>query len=129
MDPYDDVDRALDDARLDLGAKWVDIAERAGISAATLLRYRKGEQRTPDTTRALERVWGWPRGYLDAIGRGDEPPAVEPEQPPAAQPVDTVSELEQLSEFAATLERQVAELRRRIAAVTHDEQQQRRAQS
>jgi transcriptional regulator with XRE-family HTH domain len=73
MDAYDAVETALDDARQELGVKWVELARMADISVQTLLRYRKGEQRTPDTTRAIERALHWERGSIDNIRAGGRP--------------------------------------------------------
>lgn len=126
----DRVGQLIDDARKDARMKWAELARAADIDPQTLRRYRNGERRTDDTTRAIEIVFGWPRGYLDAVAAGEEPPLVEPAvlvTPSALEPPDQVRELEALSEIAISLEQQVAELRRRIAGVIHDEQQQRRA--
>jgi len=74
---HDAVEAVIDAARQDLGIKWTEVARRAGIAPQTLWRYRKGEQQTGDTTRAIEKVFGWPRGYLDAIAGGEAPPPPE----------------------------------------------------
>lgn len=98
MAETDPVDEAMNDARLDLGIQWQDVAERAGIGISSLHRFRHGiGPRTPESTRKIERVFGWPRGYLDAIAAGEEPPPIDifaaAEPNPADDPAAELAEL------------------------------------
>lgn len=72
---HDAAEAAMNDARIEAGWTWAELADHAAISVPTLKRFRKGH-RTPETTRKIERVFGWPRGYLDAIAAGEEPPPI-----------------------------------------------------
>lgn len=76
----DELEKLIDDARKDAGWKWSELARRADLHQQTLRRYRSGEVRTDDTTRAIEIAFGWPRGYIDALAEGREPPS-EPAEP------------------------------------------------
>ncbi len=114
MDEDDATERlqqAMEDARLELGVKWEDIATRAGVSTSTLHRFRKGEgPRTAETTRRIEKAYGWPRGYIDALTEGRESPPdvpVEPESEPRWQ----VGTTEKLDELESTLLEALRELR------------------
>lgn len=108
----------MDEARQELGVKWTDIARRADISPATLLRYRKGEQRTPDVTRAIEKVFGWGRGHINAI-LNDEPlpapgPETEPETEPEPAPQSSEDERAELLEMVRSLRLVAEDLLRRL---------------
>lgn len=98
----DAVEQLIDEARKDARIKWAEVARRAGIDVQTLRRYRTGERRTEDTTRAIELAFGWPRGYIDARAEGREPPAMsEPEPEPEPGPErdsydDLIARLDQL---------------------------------
>lgn len=96
----------MDEARQDHGIKWVEVARRADIAVATLLRYRKGEQRTPDVTRAIEKVFGWGRGHINAI-LSDEP-LPEPEPEPQPEPDEDA----ELREIVRTLRQVVEDMQR-----------------
>lgn len=111
MDAYDNVEGAIDNARQDLGIKWSEVARRAGIHEQTLLRYRKGESRSPDTARKIERVYGWPRGTIDAIAEGREPPVI-PDQPQtgADEHADLLAEIDAKIAELRELSHRVAEL-------------------
>jgi transcriptional regulator with XRE-family HTH domain len=104
MDDASSVEAAMDDARIEMGLEWKDVAERASMSVQTLHRIRKGGTRTAEATRRLEQAFGWPRGYLDAIAAGEPPPAT----------ASRVGELEQLRDLAATLQDNIDALRRRL---------------
>lgn len=106
MHTGDEVEQALNDARLDAGIRWSELADKAGLSVETLYRYRKGTLRTEDSTRKLERVLGLPRGYLAALERGETPPAEH-------------DEVEKLQQIAADLQRQMADLITRLDAYKH----------
>lgn len=71
----DPVAKALDDRRIDLGMKWLDVAAAASISPKTLDRFRNGH-RTAETTAKVERALRLPRGYVAALEAGEKPPQI-----------------------------------------------------
>lgn len=89
------IDAAMDAARIDLGLTWQEIADRAGIGTSSLNRFRRGiGPRTAEMTAKIERAYRWPRGYLDAIAAGEEPPPLALD--PAARRIPTLDELVRL---------------------------------
>lgn len=70
------VGTALDRRRLELGWRWRDIADRAGVSPETLRRLRqRGLAAGTDalTITRIERAVGWQQGSIQAIEQGGEP--------------------------------------------------------
>lgn len=76
-------------ARADqLGLKWHQIAEQAGISRDTLHRVRTGTDTVRSLTKAaIERVLRWAPGSIDNIVNGGEP--IETMSPEQAQQAAT----------------------------------------
>lgn len=112
-EPVDAVEAAINEAKLESGLEWAEIAARAGMSVVTLHRYRRNLMRTPDSTRKIEKAFGWPRGYLDAIAAGEEPP-------PQPEPVAIFGDLSDADIDKMTNEELrafVAEFRRRVIAL------------
>lgn len=113
--PVDDVEATLNDVRLGRGLRWDEIADSAGISVPTLLRFRKGKQRTPETAAKIERALGFPRGHLAAIVAGEAPPGADSTGPQESQrPPTALAELEQMQAIIAELLKQALDLQRRL---------------
>lgn len=112
MEAHDAVEVAMDEARQELGIKWSEVARRVGVVPQTLWRYRKGEQRTADTTRKIEVAFGWPRGYIEALAEGREPPEHEHTHPDYSQ---MAQQLDELIPKLLDMQRQLDALRRRGA--------------
>lgn len=109
MAETDPVGEAMNDARLDLGIQWQDVATRAGVGLTSLHRFRKAQgPRTPEMTRKIERVFGWPRGYLDAIAAGKEPPPIDV---PAEGPIFAGIDVDAIPDVPHAFDRELAELR------------------
>jgi transcriptional regulator with XRE-family HTH domain len=59
---------AMEDARLELGLRWSQVARQVGMTPQNLLRIRKGDIAvTPLAARGIERVFGWPQGRVEAL--------------------------------------------------------------
>jgi hypothetical protein len=59
---------AMDDARLELGLRWSQVAKGAGMTPQNLLRIRKGEIAvTPLAGRSIELTLNWPRGRVEEL--------------------------------------------------------------
>jgi hypothetical protein len=80
------LDRHMNSRRLELDLSWEEVARSAEITAAHLLRIRKGTYAPRDLTKVrLERVLRWNAGSIDATLAGGKPEplplAERPEQP------------------------------------------------
>lgn len=117
QDAQQRLEEAMDQARQDLDIKWVDVARGAGISTETLFRFRKG-QRTPDMTRKVERFYGWPRGYIEALANDEPLPAPEPAPLPEPEtepePQSNEDERAELLEMVRSLRLVAEDLLRRL---------------
>jgi transcriptional regulator with XRE-family HTH domain len=82
MEPYEELDRALNECRLDRGMEWSEVAAAIGMSPRSLLDIRKGRSEPrPLNARKMDDFLQWPPGSVDALlaGRGlPEPRRVEP---------------------------------------------------
>lgn len=59
---------AMDDARLELGLRWSQVAKNVGMTPQNLLRIRKGEIAvTPLAGRSIELTFNWPRGRVEEL--------------------------------------------------------------
>lgn len=140
----DAVAAALDERRIDLGMKWLDVAAAASVSPKTLDRFRNGH-RTAETTAKVERALKLPRGYVAALEAGETPPQIM--DVPLRPVTDTVAhaqtahgtgtagdarvvtderaELEELRAIAADALNRLRDLEHRleVAARRQDEQQ------
>lgn len=59
---------AMDDARLELGLRWSQVAKQVGMTPQNLLRIRKGDIAvTPLAGRSIELAFDWPRGRVEAL--------------------------------------------------------------
>lgn len=83
--------------RVQLGKKWKQVFQEAGVTHQTLNRWRHGHPVAPLTERALERALLWGSGAREAIAAGTQPEEVEepasrntaaaaPPQPPPLSP-------------------------------------------
>jgi hypothetical protein len=100
MDMREAADRLLaatEARRVELGKKWKQVYQEAGVTHQTLNRWRHGHPVAPLTERALERALLWGPGAREAIARYAQPedlgePATTPSsttpapQPPALSP-------------------------------------------
>lgn len=78
-EPYERLDEALDQRRVDLDLTWRELADAARMSEPALRAIRRGTY-APSirTKRRLELAAGWQRGSIDAILKGGEPVLVDP---------------------------------------------------
>lgn len=78
-EPYERLDEALDERRVDLDLTWRELADAARMSEPALRAIRRGTY-TPSrrTKRRLEQAMNWQPGSIDAIFEGGEPTDVEP---------------------------------------------------
>jgi hypothetical protein len=71
------LDRHMNGRRKKLGLRWVDVAQRGGITTQTLRELRAGIREPRELTKAaIERALEWAAGSIDAIRDGDEPTEV-----------------------------------------------------
>ena len=78
-----------DRRRVELGKKWKQVYEEAGLTHQTLNRWRNGHPVDPLTDRSLERVLQWGPGAREAIATGREPEPLTPApEAPAPEEVD-----------------------------------------
>ncbi|MCA1570808.1 MAG: helix-turn-helix transcriptional regulator [Chloroflexi bacterium] len=64
----------MEERRVELGLRWVDVAEAAGITAETLRQVRSGHADIrPLTARAIEQGLRWKLGSIKAVLAGGEP--------------------------------------------------------
>lgn len=76
------LDRHMNGRRKDLGLRWLDVAQRGGITTQTLRELRAGAREPRELTKAaIERALEWEPGSVDAILAGGEPT-------PVPQPVE-----------------------------------------
>lgn len=74
QEPHKRLDDALSDRRLDLGMRWNQVAQAAGVSPEALRAIRRGSYRpSPDTARALDNALRWEPGSVQAVLDGGEP--------------------------------------------------------
>lgn len=73
---------ATEARRVELGKKWKQVYEEAGVTHQTLNRWRNGHPVAPLTERALERALDWAPGAREAIAAGGEPTPVGEGAPP-----------------------------------------------
>jgi transcriptional regulator with XRE-family HTH domain len=65
---------AMNRRRLDLGIRWREVAQRAGMTEQNLIKIRKGVTNlTEDAGAAIERALRWQAGSVAAVIMGDEP--------------------------------------------------------
>lgn len=78
---------ATDARRVQLGKRWRQVYEEAGLTHQTLNRWRNGHGVDPLTERALERALEWAPGAREAIASGRDPvPLTEgPAEPEGGQ--------------------------------------------
>lgn len=69
----------MDDRRSELGMRWADVAEAAGVTTETLRMVRGGDSPIRALTkRGIERALLWQTGSVDEVLAGREPRPVEP---------------------------------------------------
>lgn len=67
------LDAAMDEQRLELGLRWNQVAERAGMTYGNLHKIRKGDTALTGLAKAgIERALEWPRGHIDKLLNGSE---------------------------------------------------------
>lgn len=96
---------ATEARRVQLGKKWKQVYEEAGLTHQTLNRWRNGHGVDPLTERALERALSWAPGARAAIAAGLSPGELDSASTPAP-PNETYAaspSLEQELELAARL--------------------------
>ncbi len=68
MQPYERLNKAMNQQRLELGLNWKEVAAGVGIAPETLHAIRRGANRPSDlTARGIERTLQWPKGRVVAI--------------------------------------------------------------
>src|SRR4051812_19675503 len=86
--PHERLSEAMRQRGLQLGKRWVHIAQEAGITTSALGAIRRGEYRpSPHTAAALDGVLGWEAGSVERILDGGNPTVRE-----QRAPADTVYE-------------------------------------
>jgi transcriptional regulator with XRE-family HTH domain len=79
------LDAAMDRRRAQLGLNWAEVAERAGLSVATLRRARRGpDELSIDTVLGIERALRWAGGSVATILKGGDPVELAPVAPAAS---------------------------------------------
>ncbi|MFM9563287.1 MULTISPECIES: helix-turn-helix domain-containing protein [Streptomyces] len=76
MTPFERLDQAMNQRRLELRLNWRQVAQAADISYTALRAIRKGEYRPTElTAQAIDRALRWPPGTVHAIldGRTSDP--------------------------------------------------------
>ena len=77
--PYERLDRLMNDRRLELDMSWTEVIERSGIKGPTLNALRKGTNVPTDKTkRGVERALEWRPGSIDKVLAGEGPDPVPP---------------------------------------------------
>lgn len=97
---------ATEARRVELGKKWKQVYQEAGLTHQTLNRWRNGHGVDPLTERALERALVWAPGAREAIAAGLSPRELKGEGGPAETPADahgSPPSLEQELELASRL--------------------------
>lgn len=75
----------MEDRRVQLRLKWIEVARRADMSESNLVRIRKGDiALTPLAARAIEDALEWEPKSVEAILRGEAP---RPQLPPNVPPI------------------------------------------
>lgn len=69
----DDLLAATESRRVELGKKWKQVFQEAGVTHQTLNRWRHGHPVAPLTERALERALQWGPGAREAIADKRDP--------------------------------------------------------
>ncbi len=81
---------ATEARRVELGKRWKQVYEEAGLTHQTLNRWRNGHPVDPLTERALERALAWAPGARESIAAGATPAVLSAEpvehEPPQAAP-------------------------------------------
>lgn len=76
---------AMEDRRLQLRLKWIEVARRAEMSESNLVRIRKGEiALTPLAARAIEDALEWEAKSIEGVLRGEAP---KPRVPQGVPPI------------------------------------------
>lgn len=74
----------MDARRRELGLRWRDVADRAGVSEETIRLLRRGARdasvRATDTEAKVEEALGWADGSIREIRHGRGPTVVEPDR-------------------------------------------------
>lgn len=81
---------ATEARRVELGKKWKQVYQEAGLTHQTLNRWRNGHGVDPLTERALERALQWAPGAREAIATGGQPQPLKgptPEDGPERRPL------------------------------------------
>lgn len=77
MTPFERLDQAMNQRRLELRLNWRQLAEAAGISYTALRAIRKGDYRPTElTAQDLDRALQWVPGSVYAILDGGDPTPV-----------------------------------------------------
>lgn len=100
----------MNERRGELGLRWEDVAERAGVSPQTLYRISDPNRIRVGTRKGIERALRWQSGSIESIAEGGEPTPL-PDEPETPEPADEISELR---EMARSLQEQ-AEASTRLA--------------
>ncbi|WP_225080491.1 MULTISPECIES: helix-turn-helix transcriptional regulator [unclassified Streptomyces] len=86
MEPYERLDEAMNQRRLQLRMNWRQVAEAADMSYTALRAIRRGEYRPAElTARALDDVLQWTHGSVYAVLAGRDPVPVETQAAEASQ--------------------------------------------
>jgi hypothetical protein len=83
----------MDERRADLGLRWLDVAEAAGLTTEGLrgIRYGTGEIRSL-TKRGLEDALKWARGSVNEILAGRDPTPIQNGDEPGLHAVPEVGD-------------------------------------
>ncbi|MGW4030787.1 helix-turn-helix domain-containing protein [Streptomyces sp. NPDC004838] len=80
-EPYERLDKAMNERRLTLRMNWREVAEAAGISYTALRAIRRGKYRPTELTALrLDEALQWAQGSTFTILGGDDLPSGEDEE-------------------------------------------------
>lgn len=77
------LNEAMSERRLDLGLRWNQVSDRAGMTYGNLHKIRIGAIAiTDEAKRGLERALQWQKGSIDAILAGKTPTPIQMDESP-----------------------------------------------
>jgi len=80
------LDKAMNRRRVDLGLRWNEVADRAGMTYGNLHKIRSGATTLTDlAVRGIERALQWPPGSVEGILAGGDPTPLQMDKPPLTQ--------------------------------------------
>ena len=105
MEPFERLDEAMNERRLELRMNWRQVAEAADISYTALRAIRRGDYRPAElTARGIDEALKWPPGTVSALlGGAAAPPSNMSDGETPASPADRDPTLSRELELARRL--------------------------